>query len=390
MIKIAFIGYGTVGKGAYKILKEKINEIKFAFGEEIEVSKILRRNVDGKTEDGKEIFTSDFDEILNDKDIKLVVEMTGAMDKAYEYITKSLKAKKHVVTANKAVVSEYFKELNSLAIENKVSFLYEAAVGGSIPIITPLITQTTINDICCIRGILNGTSNYLLSRMYDEKISYQDVLKDAQSLGYAESDPYNDVEGVDTLRKLAILSTIGFKGVIKNEDILRHGISNINEEDIKFLKDKKLKPKLLAQSIKNKNEITSIVEPVLLSSKDKLYNVEGADNSVEIYGQNYSSLVFTGEGAGSLPTGNAIVSDIIDALRGCILKINISEELKINNEFEGIYYLRVLNDVDINIKATEIEYFGKYKIIKTEKISRNKILKTLEGLSDYFIARYED
>lgn len=388
MINIAFLGYGTVGKGAYKIINEKKSEIEYFVGDKVIVKKILRRNVSGTTEDGRAIFTSDFNEIVDDEDISLIVEMTGDLKSSYEYIKRALENKKHVVSANKAVVSEYFEEFNKLADKNGVSFLYEAAVGGSIPVITPLKNQVIINKINRVRGILNGTSNYLLSRMYNEGKSYSEVLKAAQELGYAESDPYDDVEGVDTLRKLTILSTIAFNGIVKNEDILRFGISKINDTDIKYLKSKNLKVKLMAESIIEDECFSAVVEPVVLDESDNLYNIEGADNSAEIFGENYSSLVFKGQGAGSLPTGNAIVLDIVEVLRGATLKVKTDESLICSNKINAKYYVRVPKDFSLDIEVESEEVIGEYKIFKTEKVSREALIEKL-NCEDWFMARYE-
>ncbi|SUB75745.1 homoserine dehydrogenase [Peptoniphilus indolicus] len=388
MINIAFLGYGTVGKGAYKIINEKKSEIEYFVGDEVTVKKILRRNINVTTEDGRAIFTSDFNEIVDDEDISLIVEMTGDLKSSYEYIKRALENKKHVISANKAVVSEYFDEFNKLADKNGVSFLYEAAVGGSIPIITPLKSQAIINKINRVRGILNGTSNYLLSRMYNEGKSYSEVLKDAQELGYAESDPYDDVEGVDTLRKLTILSTIAFNGIVKNEDILRFGISKINDTDIEYLKSKNLKVKLMAESVLESEAFSAVVEPVVLDERDNLYNIEGADNSVEIFGENYSSLVFKGEGAGSLPTGNAIVSDVIDVLRGAALKVKTDESLICSNKIDAKYYVRVPKDFSLDVEVESEEVIGEYKVFKTENVSRETLIEKL-NCEDYFMARYE-
>lgn len=388
MINIAFLGYGTVGKGAYKIINEKKSEIEYFVGDEVTVKKILRRNINGTTEDGRAIFTSDFNEIVDDEDISLMVEMTGDLKSSYEYIKRALENKKHVVSANKAVVSEYFEELHKLADENGVSFLYEAAVGGSIPIITPLKSQVIINKINRVRGILNGTSNYLLSRMYNEAKSYSEVLKAAQELGYAESDPYDDVEGVDTLRKLTILSTIAFNGIVKNEDILRFGISKINDTDIEYLKSKNLKVKLMAESVLESEAFSAVVEPVVLDESDNLYNIEGADNSVEIFGENYSSLVFKGEGAGSLPTGNAIISDVIDVLRGAALKVKTDESLICSNKINAKYYVRVPKNFSLDVEVESEEVIGEYKVFKTENVSREALIEKL-NCEDYFMARYE-
>lgn len=389
MVNIAFLGFGTVGKGSYKILNEKKEQIKYIIGEEVNVSKILKRNLSDVADYKENLFTTDFSEILEDDSIKLVVEMTGDLKASHKYITESLKAKKHVVTANKAVVSEYFEEFNQLSKQNDVLFLYEASVGGSIPIINNLITQSAINNLYRVRGILNGTSNYLLSKMYLENIDYEDVLKDAQKLGYAESNPYDDVEGIDALRKLTILSNISFKGIIKNDDILHHGIANIKEVDIRFFKEMGLKPKLIAESVNENGTISAVVEPVLLNTEDKMYSIDGVENAVEIFGENYSSLLFTGEGAGSLPTGNAIVSDILCSLKKATLKVNLSHILKATQDLEGYYYIRAPKNLKLNIDLKEKKIMDDYQILKTQKIKRQDVFDQLQICDDYFVARFE-
>lgn len=391
MIKLALLGFGTVGKGTFSILENKKEEIKNILGEEVVVSKILKRNLDFKTDISKELFTDNIEDIINDKDIKLVCEMTGDKISSYNYIKLALVNKKHVVTANKAVVSEYFEEFLNLARENNVKFLYESSVAGSIPIIEPLKKQSVINDIVKVRGILNGTSNYILHKMTSEGLDYKEVLKDAQDKGYAEADPTDDVEGLDALRKLRILSTIAFKSSIYNNDIEHFGLSSISKNDIDYLKEKEYKVKLVAESYKENDKYMSIVEPVILGEEDKLYNILNAENSVEIVGENYSSLIFTGEGAGMYPTGNAVVTDIIDALIGEVYPVVINRELLNNNDdYKAVYYLRVEKDINLDNISDEIEIYNDKKIIKTKKIKRKDLISSLEKLEDknYFFARY--
>lgn len=391
MIKLALLGFGTVGKGTFSILENKKEEIKNILGEEVVVSKILKRNLDFKTDISKELFTDNIEDIINDKDIKLVCEMTGDKISSYNYIKLALVNKKHVVTANKAVVSEYFEEFLNLARENNVKFLYESSVAGSIPIIEPLKKQSVINDIVKVRGILNGTSNYILHKMTSEGLDYKEVLKDAQDKGYAEADPTDDVEGLDALRKLRILSTIAFKSSIYNNDIEHFGLSSISKNDIDYLKEKEYKVKLVAESYKENDKYMSIVEPVILGEEDKLYNILNAENSVEIVGENYSSLTFTGEGAGMYPTGNAVVTDIIDALIGEVYPVVINRELLNNNDdYKAVYYLRVEKDINLDNISDEIEIYNDKKIIKTKKIKRKDLISSLEKLEDknYFFARY--
>lgn len=391
MIKLALLGFGTVGKGTFSILENKKEEIKNILGEEVVVSKILKRNLDFKTDISKELFTDNIEDIINDKDIKLVCEMTGDKISSYNYIKLALVNKKHVVTANKAVVSEYFEEFLNLARENNVKFLYESSVAGSIPIIEPLKKQSVINDIIKVRGILNGTSNYILHKMTSEGLDYKEVLKDAQDKGYAEADPTDDVEGLDALRKLRILSTIAFKSSIYNNDIEHFGLSSISKNDIDYLKENEYKVKLVAESYKENDKYMSIVEPVILGEEDKLYNILNAENSVEIVGENYSSLTFTGEGAGMYPTGNAVVTDIIDALIGEVYPVVINRELLNNNDdYKAVYYLRVEKDINLDNISDEIEIYNDKKIIKTKKIKRKDLISSLEKLEDknYFFARY--
>lgn len=391
MIKLALLGFGTVGKGTFSILENKKEEIKNILGEEVVVSKILKRNLDFKTDISKELFTDNIEDIINDKDIKLVCEMTGDKISSYNYIKLALVNKKHVVTANKAVVSEYFEEFLNLARENNVKFLYESSVAGSIPIIEPLKKQSVINDIVKVRGILNGTSNYILHKMTSEGLNYKEVLKDAQDKGYAEADPTDDVEGLDALRKLRILSTIAFKSSIYNNDIEHFGLSSISKNDIDYLKENEYKVKLVAESYKENDRYMSIVEPVILGEEDKLYNILNAENSVEIVGENYRSLTFTGEGAGMYPTGNAVVTDIIDALIGEVYPVVINRELLNNNDdYKAVYYLRVEKDINLDNISDEIEIYNDKKIIKTKKIKRKDLISSLEKLEDknYFFARY--
>ena len=219
MINIGLLGLGTVGTGILEILKERNNGIR--------VSKVLVNDINKKRDidlNGA-VITSDFNEILCDESISIIAEVTSSVEQGYEYIKSALNSGKHVVTANKAVVSGYYEELSSLAKENNRAFLYEASVGGGIPIIKPLREQVELNEIISIQGILNGTCNYILTKMFDENLNYDQALKMAQELGYSEADPSADVDGYDTLRKLRILGTLGFQGSVRESDIENTGIA---------------------------------------------------------------------------------------------------------------------------------------------------------------------
>ncbi|MDO5041352.1 MAG: homoserine dehydrogenase [Peptoniphilus sp.] len=390
MIEIALLGFGTVGRGTYEIIEKRAEEIKRVLNDELKVSKVLVRNK-GKYKGQGDIFTDRYDDILNDDNISLVCEMTGDLENSYRYINEALKAKKHVVTSNKAVVSENLSYFTALADENEVNFLYEASVGGSIPIITPLTAQSVINRIYRIRGILNGTSNFILSKMYNENLSYDEVLREAQALGYAEADPYADVEGIDALRKLKILSSIAFSKDIENSEILSEGISSILPVDIEVFKEKGFKIKLVAESFLNEDKYALLVEPVLVKSEDPLYFIEGSNNIVEIFGDNYSSLSFIGEGAGKLPTGNAVVIDIIDALLSNNLKLKFDNlKIKCASKFQGSYYVRTKEKIDESLLAESFERDG-FVISRTKMVDRGELKKELRKFrdEDCFIARFE-
>ncbi|WP_138160550.1 homoserine dehydrogenase [Peptoniphilus catoniae] len=392
MFEIALLGFGTVGKSTYTILEEKTDEIASTLGEKVKVSKILVRTLRSHEKIEEEIFTNNFEDILNDDKISLVCEMTGDLSASYHYIKSSLEAKKHVVTSNKAVISEHFKEFNDLAEKMGVNFLFEASVGGSIPIIGPLKSQRLVNNIHRLRGILNGTSNYILSKMYFDGTSYEDVLDEAKKLGYAESDPYEDVEGVDALRKLKILSSIAYGKDIDNDEVICQGISSILPIDIKYFQHNNLKVKLIAESFLKNNRYALLVEPVIVDVEDPFYSVDGSNNIVEIFGENYSNLSFVGEGAGGMPTANAVVIDVIEALKGDTYKINLNKKpINSGKSFKGRYYLRLKsNDLDSSY-IDSIKTTGDYKIIITKEIERSLLFKDLESLKkeDYFIARFE-
>ncbi|EFI42031.1 homoserine dehydrogenase [Peptoniphilus sp. oral taxon 386] len=393
MIKIALLGFGTVGKGTYEILNKNRENIKKIVSDDVVVTKILKRNLNFETDLDKKLFTDNFEDIINDEEILLIVEMTGDLENSYMYIKRAIENKKNVVTANKAVVSEYFEEFTELAKKNNVAFLYESSVAASLPIITPLKSQSVINDIYRVRGILNGTSNFLLSNMELENKDYSDVLKQAQDLGYAEAEPFDDVEGIDALRKLRILSTIAFKSPIKNENILHYGIGSISKVDIEYFKNNNLRVKLVAESKLDDKGYTSIVEPVILSRDDSLFNINDTNNIVEIFGDNYDSLSVAGQGAGSFQTGNAVVIDIIDALCKNYIDLEFNRDLKnMSENMEGIYYLRISNKFSIDDSLIDnLNNMGENIVIKTKKIKRNILFEQLKNIpeKEYFVGRYE-
>ena len=400
MKNIAILGLGTVGQGVYEILKENKDKIKNLIGEDFAITTFMVNNLQKERNlDSTTTLTDNFQDILDDNNIDIVVELTGALEEGYYYIKSSLENGKDVVTANKSVISKYFVELHKIAKENNRSLLYEASVGGGIPIIKPLKEECLINDIDSIEGILNGTCNYILSRMFKENEDYDLILKDAQKLGYAEADPTADVEGLDTMRKLRILATIGFNSNIKEEDILCYGISSIKKEDINYIKNKmKSTVKLLATANLKDDGYTAVVQPTIVAEDDYFAFVDSAFNSISFNGNNIGPLKFFGYGAGKLPTGDAVCRDIIDILLNhptVEQDIDFKEYKNLNSMSKSNYYLRIdnkyKNQLISSFKDYEVEDLENYSYFIIKEENKNNIINLLNKLDidkkDYFIAK---
>lgn len=314
MFKVGVIGFGVVGSGVVEIIdKNKVN-IQRRAEEEVEVKKILdiREFPDSPY---KELFTTKFDDLINDSEIKLIVESIGGVKIAYDFTKEALKAKKHVVTSNKELVALHGPELLRLAKEMGVSYLFEASVGGGIPIIRPMYKCLGANEILSIRGILNGTTNYILSKMKNEGYDFKEALKQAQANGYAEADPTNDIEGYDACRKLAILSSIAYNGFVDYNKIYTEGIAKIDKIDMDYAESIDHVIKLVALSKKVDGKITARVTPAMVSKSDQLSTVEDVFNAIVVEGDAIGDAMFSGRGAGKLPTASAVVADIIDIVK---------------------------------------------------------------------------
>lgn len=401
MINIGLLGLGTVGIGVAEILNKRQDELKALTGKTVTIKKVLVKDINKNRniELAANTMTSDFEEILSDDDISIIIEVTGDLEKSYQYITRGLKAKKHIVTANKAVVSKYFEEFSSLADENGVALLYEASVGGGIPVLKSLKEQLALNEITEVQGILNGTCNYILTRMVNEGKGYDEILKIAQELGYAEADPTADVEGHDTLRKLRILSTLALQGKIVEEDILLSGISSITSFDISHIKNMNSTIKLIGETELLDDGFTAVVQPIIVRNDNYFANVDMAYNSVAFKGDNVGALKFYGSGAGKLTTANAVLTDVLDIVMGTYRNGNPLGIKKLKNQnlkIEGQYYLRV-SDTDTGILhalrgiAKETLSMGGIIAILTEQIKLEDLNKLLSSLkiekNKYFLAR---
>ena len=314
MVNIAVMGYGTVGSGVVEVINTNGDIINQRAANEINVKYVLDLR-DFPGDPIQEKIVHDVDVIINDPEIKIVVEVMGGVEPAYTFVKRCLEAGKSVVTSNKALVAKHGAELLSVARDRELNFLFEASVGGGIPIIRALNSSLTADKIEEITGILNGTTNYMLTKMFYEGADYAEVLKEAQDNGFAEADPTADVEGYDACRKIAILSSLISGQQVDFEDIYTEGISKITKEDMMYAKKMGMTIKLLASSKRHGDHLHAIVAPALLGKDHPLYNVNGVFNAVFVTGNMLGDAMFYGSGAGKLPTASAVVADVVDAAK---------------------------------------------------------------------------
>jgi homoserine dehydrogenase len=312
-ISIGLIGLGVIGSGVARVLIDKADWI----AQQVGCPVILKRAVDcdvSKQKSSKipaDIFTTDPYLVLHDPEIDIIIELIGGDTDALEYIKEAISRGKHVVTANKEAIAKHGPELLSLANANKVSIRHEASVGGGIPIISPFKQDLLANKILAIRAIINGTTNYIVTRMAAENADFDTVLKQAQALGYAEANPANDIEGFDAVYKLAILATLAFRTAIRPEDIYREGITRLSSRDFRYAKELGYAIKLLAITKEEDQSIQVRVHPALIPEDQLLAKVDGVFNAIEVEGDLTGKVIFYGRGAGPQPTSSAIVADII-------------------------------------------------------------------------------
>ena len=314
MVNIAVMGYGTVGSGVVEVLNLNHSVITQRAGDEINVKYVLDLR-DFPGDPIQEKIIHDFETIVNDPEIRIVVEVMGGIEPAYTFVKRCLEAGKSVATSNKALVAKHGAELLSIARERNINFLFEASVGGGIPIIRALNSSMTADVIEEITGILNGTTNYMLTKMFYEGADYDEVLKEAQDKGYAERNPESDVEGYDACRKIAILSSLISGQQVDFEDIYTEGITKVSRKDMMYAKKMGMTIKLLASSKRHGNHLHAIVSPALLGKEHPLYNVDDVFNAVFVRGNVLGDAMFYGSGAGKLPTASAVVADVVDEVK---------------------------------------------------------------------------
>ena len=381
MVKIAVLGYGTVGSGVVEVLNTNHASINKKAGQEIELKYVLDlREFPG--DPIMEKLVHDYDVILNDPEVQVIVEVMGGVNPAYKFVKEALLKGKSVCTSNKELVAKHGAELLEIAREKNINFLFEASVGGGIPIIRPLNQSLTADEIEEITGILNGTTNYILTKMSNEGLDFDTVLKDAQAKGYAERNPEADVEGYDACRKIAILSSLAFGMQVDYEDIYTEGITKITDTDIKYAKALDASIKLFGTSRKEDGKVYACVAPVMIRSNHPLYSVNDVFNGIYVRGNVLGEVMFYGSGAGKLPTASAVVADVVDAVKHLgtnIMTIWSSQKLELTDNKKSMwkYFVRVSGDSD-EVKKNVAKVFGEVKEVKVDGITGEYAFVTLE------------
>ena len=396
-MKIGIIGLGTVGEGVLKVLTIEKDSIFEKSRSDIEVKYACDLNINREFsfDFDKSILTNDYKKILNDPEIKIVVELIGGETIAKQIIIEAFEAKKSVVTANKALIAKYGVELFQRAKENGVSFLFEAAVGGGIPIVTPLMESLVANTVTEIRGIMNGTSNYILTKMKEDNLSFDEALKIASEKGYAEADPTFDVDGIDAGHKINILASLAYGGSVKFKDMQLYGIREISTVDIFSANQLNSTIKLIASSkLLSETSAQISVEPVLIPNSEILAKVDGVYNAIETTGSYTDKTLFYGKGAGMDPTASAVVADIVKIVTRNHIEsdyfFNSTKVFEIvdSNTVKDSYYIRVSDDFDIESSPFElINQIENYYIILANDISKNEINEILKDAKEKLVLR---
>lgn len=314
MVKVAILGYGTVGSGVFEVIKRNQDAIINKIGEEIEVKYVLDLK-EFEDDPVTQVLTKNFEDIVNDAEIKIVCETMGGVKPAYEFTKRALESGKSVCTSNKELVEKHGPELLKIAKANKCSYLFEASVGGGIPIIRPLRTSLAQEEILSITGILNGTTNYILTKMETEGLAFDDVLKRAQEKGYAERNPDADILGFDACRKIAILTSLAYGKNVDYADITTEGITAISDKDFAYAKKMGATIKLFAKSLKKDGRYYALVAPFVVMPENPLYAVNGVFNAILLNCNMGGETMYYGKGAGKLATASAVVADVLDCAK---------------------------------------------------------------------------
>ena len=379
-IKLALLGLGTVGTGVYKLIHMRSDVMEQTIGAQLEIKKILVHNINKKREGiDPSLLTDDWKEIITDDEIQIVVEVIGGIESARTMILEALRAGKNVVSANKDLIAEQGRELLDTAQEAGKDFLFEAAVAGGIPIIRPLKQCLAANEISDVLGIVNGTTNYILTKMFEDGMEFSDALKKAQELGYAEADPTADVEGLDAGRKVAIMASIAFHSRVVFQDVYTEGISKITAADIAYAKEFDSVIKLLGVARNTETGIEAGVYPVMLNKDHPLASVRNSFNAVFIHGDAVDDAMFYGRGAGEMPTASAVAGDVIDVARdiayGCTGRISCTcyRQLPVKpfGEVENKFFIRMQVQNRPGVLAQIARVFGEHEVSIARVVQRH-------------------
>lgn len=380
VIHAALLGLGTVGTGVYKVLKAQRDEMEAKLGSVVEIKKIMVRNLEKAAAkvDDPAVLTNSWEEIVSDPDIDIIIELIGGIEPARTYILSALESGKHVVSANKDLIAVHGKELLDMAESHHVDFLFEAAVAGGIPIIRPLKQCLAGNHMKEVMGIVNGTTNFILTKMTQEGMEFQEALDLAAELGYAEADPTADIEGLDAGRKVAILASVAFNSRVVFDDVYIEGITKITSRDILYAKEMGCDIKLIGMARNTVDGIEAYVCPMLLPSSHPLSSVNDSYNAVFVQGDAVGDAMFYGRGAGELPTASAVVGDVFDIARdiktnssariGCTCYKNIP--VKKMADTYNRYFLRLKVEDRCGVLAEMTAVFAKYHVSVAQIIQK--------------------
>ena len=390
MINVAVLGYGTVGSGVVEVINTNHESINKRAGQEINVKYVLDLR-DFPGDPVEKILVHDYEQIVNDPEVDIVVEVMGGVEPAYTFVKKALLAGKNVCTSNKALVADKGRELMDIAREKSINFLFEASCGGGIPIIRVINSSLTGDEIDEVTGILNGTTNYMLYKMSTEGCEFDTVLKEAQQKGYAEADPTADVEGYDACRKIAILSSLAYSEYFDYKDIYTEGITKITPEDMEYAAKLGRTIKLLGTSRRNADGTCyAMVAPFLIDRDSPLYSVNDVFNAVFVHGNMLGDAMFYGSGAGKLPTASAVVGDIVDAAKHLHTNIftnwnSTPAKLRPLDQVSGRFFVRVKKEVAEEAK----EVFENADMICLDQLPEECAFITTDMTQGEFCAKAE-
>lgn len=371
-VKVGLLGLGTVGTGVVRIVEGHQADLRSQVGSPIEIEKVLVQNVEKTRTIGIDAakLTTDPWEIIRNPEIDVIVEVMGGIENTKEYILEALSRGKHIVTANKDLMALHGREILARASEQRCDVLYEASVAGGIPIIRTLNEGFSSDRITKIMGIVNGTTNYILTKMSQEGASYADVLKEAQDLGYAEADPTSDVEGLDAARKMTILSRLGFRSEVNLEDVSVKGISSVSKEDIAYAKRLGYEVKLLGIAERRDESISVSVQPTMVKTTHPIASVNGVFNAVYVHGEAVGETMFYGAGAGELPTATSVVADLVSVVKNLKIGVNGQQgvisynekRLKTDEQISSKNFLRLHVADKAGVLARITQVFAEYEV----------------------------